>query len=744
MQNFQTRLNNQFFHYLDNSFKAAIFAAFFIASDFIIEKNTKWYYLITILFLIYFKTYSYNPSIFTVIYPVKPIKSRTMKPFKFHLLTAVLVILCTSTTIYAQNPGGVSTSLTLWLKGNYTTGSGPANKLKFGTSPKVEEWRNEKSSYALSQLTTTKQPEWYNGSAGSVVAGSSDSLNYNPNIKFNYSATVANASLLANSNTSTDLLGTAGTVIMVLTDDNAFRTAFTYYSNNVYRYQIKQTFRSQTSDGVAILSPINTTPSYRVDFSASAYNSPISNARIVVSRGFGSALNVRRNSTSIGTTTSETGYCPGIIAGINLGGNPGVSSNEPYNGRFGEVITYNATLSDANTRLIESYLAIKYGVTLNPNGLDPTNGYVNSSGTSIYSQGSTGTTYWNNIIGIGRDDNSGLIQKQSHTYDDSVRLYITSLVANNPANSGTITDNNDFLMMGATTGKLMEDAATASEKPSGITVRLDREWKLINTGFNQSFSMQIKLNGSASGLFTGGGTLRLLADDDGNFTNATKINSGTSGVTLSYSSGIITVTIVPASSGGIFPVNGTPKYIAVASTNGTLDDASVQFTCNKNNNLVLLEWSSTSEVSTDHYEVEKSFDLRSWSSISNISAKNTGNAAYKVSDAASNTTVYYRIKIISKTGEASYTSAQKINSNEITVHLQVYPNPVTSQLKVSWNGFKKPEQIKIFSVEGKAYNTVNIISEYNAVIQTGVLPKGVYILSVTGNGETLYTKFFKN
>ena len=670
-------------------------------------------------------------------------KSKTMKPPKFYLLAAIVFVFI-DPSVYAQNPGGVSSSLTLWLKGNYTTGSGPANKLKFGTSPNVEEWRNEKSSYALAQLTTTKQPQWFNGSAGSIVSGSSDSLNYNPNIKFNYSATVANASLLANSNTSTDLLGTAGTVIMVLTDDNAFRTSFTYYSNNVYRYQIKQTFRSQTSDGVAILSPINTTPSYRVDFSASAYNSPITNARIVVSRGFGNTLSVRRNSTTIGTTTSETGYCPGIIAGINLGGNPGVASNEPYNGRFGEVITYNSSLTDANTRLIESYLAVKYGITLNPNGLDATNGYVNSSGTSIYSQGSTGTTYWNNIIGLGRDDNSGLTQKQSHTYDDSVRLYISSLVANNPANSGTITDNNDFLMMGATTGKLMENSPTSAEKPSGITVRLDREWKLINSGFNQSFSMQIKLNGSASGLFTGGGTLRLLADDDGDFTNATKINSGTSGVTLSYSAGIITVTIVPASSGGIFPINGTPKYITVASTNGTLDDASIQFTCNKNNNLILLEWKSNSETTTDHYEVEKSFDLRSWSSISTVSAKNTGAASYKVADIASDITVYYRIKTISKTGEASYTSAQKINGNSITVQLQVYPNPVTSQLKVSWSGFKKPEHIKIFSAEGKAYNSGIVINDFNAVIQTAALPKGVYILSVTGNGETLYTKFFKN
>jgi hypothetical protein len=321
-----------------------------------------------------------------------------------------VALLLTPVVVLCQNPGGISTNLTLWLKGNYSTGGGPANKMKFGTSPSVEEWRNEKSSYALSQTTTTKQPQWYNGSPSSVVAGSSDSLNYSPNVKFTYSATVANATLLANSNTSTDLLGTAGTIILVLNDDNAFRTAFTYYSNNVYRYQIKQTFRSQTSDGVSIASPIANSFSYTSDFSAATYNSRFgNNARIVVSRGFGSTLAVRRNSTSIGLTNNNVqGFCPGITAGINIGGNPGVRSQEPYNGRFGEVITYSSTLSDADIRTIECYLAIKYGITLNPAGLDAANGYVNSSGTSIYSQGSTGTTYWNTnggVIGLGRDDN---------------------------------------------------------------------------------------------------------------------------------------------------------------------------------------------------------------------------------------------------------------------------------------------------------------------------------------------------
>lgn len=665
-----------------------------------------------------------------------------MKPIQF--LSYLLFILFFPTTIVAQTPGGIATSSTLWLKANYTTS--PV-KMTFSSSNLISGWMDEKSSYNLVQATTTKQPLYFDGSSS---GSSSDSLNYNPNVKFTYSATVANAALLANSNTSTNLLGTAGTIIMVLNDDNAFRTALTYYSNNVYRYQVKQTFRVQTSDGVAILSPIATSPSYRIDYAASAYNSPLRNARIVVSRGFGSTLAVRRNSTAISLVPANSNvplYCPGIIAGINLGGNPGVSSNEPFDGRFGEVITYNTTLSDADIQKIETYLAVKYGITLNPAGLNATNGYVSSAGTSVYSSGLTSTIYWNNIIGLGRDANSGLLQKQSHTYDDSIRLYAgATLAATNAANATTITDDGDFLMMGATTGKLMQDAATAAEKPSGVTVRLDREWKLINTGFNQVFRLQIKLDASASSYFTGGGILRLMADDDGDFTNATLISNGVSGVTISYASGIISVSITPASSGGIFPINGTPKYITIAAYNAILDASITNLLCTKIENGVLVKWQSSAERLVDHFEIEKSTNLQNWNSIYSETGKgiNGAGASYQFVDAASIQTItYYRIKEINTTGKIVYTEIQKITPSKREMILNTFPNPATEIVNITWNGFKRPQQIKVVSVDGRTYEVAVRINDYNATLAIETLPKGMYIIAVSNGTEIMYSKFCK-
>jgi len=87
---------------------------------------------------------------------------------------------------------------------------------------------------------------------------------------------------------------------------------------------------------------------------------------------------------------------------------------ELYNGNIPEVIVYNQNLTGTvNAQKINSYLGIKYGVTLSHN-------YLSSSGTTTY----TVATYGSNIVGIGRDDASALYQKQSTSVSGKCGLVI--------------------------------------------------------------------------------------------------------------------------------------------------------------------------------------------------------------------------------------------------------------------------------------------------------------------------------
>ena len=83
-----------------------------------------------------------------------------------------------------------------------------------------------------------------------------------------------------------------------------------------------------------------------------------------------------------------------------------------WKGPASEIIAYTTQVTAAERQKIDSYLAIKYGITLTTN-------YVSTSGTTIYT---TSSPYVNNIIGIGRDDIEALNQRQSHYDSDDVRI----------------------------------------------------------------------------------------------------------------------------------------------------------------------------------------------------------------------------------------------------------------------------------------------------------------------------------
>jgi hypothetical protein len=98
-------------------------------------------------------------------------------------------------------------------------------------------------------------------------------------------------------------------------------------------------------------------------------------------------------------------------------------------------------LSDDELKKIHSYLAIKYGISMN------TSDYMSTDGTVVWSN-SANSGYNNNIIGIARDDATDLYQKQAVSLTNShLKIFLGSLKETNTANTATIPDNT-YLMIG--------------------------------------------------------------------------------------------------------------------------------------------------------------------------------------------------------------------------------------------------------------------------------------------------------
>ncbi len=192
------------------------------------------------------------------------------------------------------------------------------------------------------------------------------------------------------------------------------------------------------------------------------------------------------------------------------------------------MIVYTAdhgNVSDAQK--IRSYLAIKYGITLSEDLLA-------TDGTTLW-DATTNAAYHNDVLAIGRDDDTELNQKQSTA--SVVAVGLGGVAASNAANANSFSTNLSFLVLGHDAGALTESPVIIG---SYTADQLGRVWyaeETSDTGGTLEF--QFDLTGvSVSG--TTAAEFQLVLDTDTDPTNGTRqIIAATS-----YASDIVTFSSV--------------------------------------------------------------------------------------------------------------------------------------------------------------------------------------------------------
>jgi len=257
-------------------------------------------------------------------------------------------------------------------------------------------------------------------------------------------------------------------------------------------------------------------------------------------------------------TTSPASQSSGA-RGIYIGKHSN-ASNSYYNGFINEVITYNADLSTLEITKVNTYLGIKFGITLDNTGGGIQGDYIATNDQIVW-DASLMAGYHNDVIGLCRDDNESLTQKQSHSFDDITRLYIDNLAVTNGTNLGTFPNNLTYLVSGHNDDIMCSTAASNLEIPSGydITNRLAREWKVTKTDFIQNFNMDFTTNICPDFISANLTNLKLLIDDDGDFLNA-DVYTQANGITFQITGNTISVIGI---NGTQIPNNST-KYLTLA------------------------------------------------------------------------------------------------------------------------------------------------------------------------------------
>ncbi|MBB1150538.1 hypothetical protein H4K35_10485 [Myroides sp. NP-2] len=169
------------------------------------------------------------------------------------------------------------------------------------------------------------------------------------------------------------------------------------------------------------------------------------------------------------------------------------SSSKTYTlqGAMPEVILYEGVLSSNEKERINSYLGIKYAITIKlGTTASPNFNYLLSDNTSIWNGNSTwNRTYHHNVASVVRDDDADLYNYQAKSTDvgSIVHMGVGTKLGSHPELGG-IQHDKTALTWGHNNGPLTLYSFAGNQEICGeIDTKLNgRVWMVDNTNFNQS------------------------------------------------------------------------------------------------------------------------------------------------------------------------------------------------------------------------------------------------------------------
>lgn len=172
----------------------------------------------------------------------------------------------------------------------------------------------------------------------------------------------------------------------------------------------------------------------------------------------------------------------------------------------------------------------------------------------------------------------------------------------------------------------------------------------------------------------------------------------------------------------------------------------------KAENQVLLTWNTTSEVNVSHFEIERSFDARSWGVVGVQNAKSRENGAagirnYSYKDLVAavpvnfSGIVYYRLRMVDEDQTFSYSGIRSVlvESKGDDAVFRVYPNPTSSGLIKVDVSASQTAQLRIFDLMGREI-TATPTFEGSMTVDLSRVPKGIYMLHIQGSAVSTVKK----
>jgi hypothetical protein len=388
------------------------------------------------------------------------------------------------------------------------------------------------------------------------------------------------------------------------------------------------------------------------------------------------------------------------------------AGSESWNGDIAEVIVYNEAVNDAQRIIIANYLAAKYGLSLAANDVyredDPARG-----------------NFDHDVAGIGRINASN-----QHTDAQGTGIIRIS----NP----TGLNNNEFLMWGHNNGAL--GAWGVGDLPDGVEGRLERVWRVSERNTTGTAAVDVgavDITFDLAGLgYVDPAHLRLIVDtdQDGVFADEAALVGAThlggdryrfsgvillqDGVRFTLGTSNISVTSLPIE---------LVSFQAQALSNSTVD----------------ISWATASEWDNDYFEVERSADLVTWTTVAQEDAVGHSNALVEYGAVDEHPVAgvnYYRLRQTDLDGTSTLSHVAAVELKERDgLDVTVYPNPTSGQVFIRLAGMEAGEfDVTVLDAAGRQVMQRTLVLLPNEALPLDLhgLATGIYTLRLRTGGRS--------
>ncbi|MDA3910194.1 MAG: T9SS type A sorting domain-containing protein [Bacteroidales bacterium] len=173
----------------------------------------------------------------------------------------------------------------------------------------------------------------------------------------------------------------------------------------------------------------------------------------------------------------------------------------------------------------------------------------------------------------------------------------------------------------------------------------------------------------------------------------------------------------------------------------------LSFDVKAENDAVLIQWETASEINNEFFTIQRSADGENWEDIAYIDGAGNSNRvlSYEYMDYSPiNGTAYYRLKQTDFDGAYETFNMLAVTiQNNIEIEISVYPNPVVSSLNVR-NNQAIALEMQLTNAAGQALKIISIAGNDEQSVEMEHLPSGLYyLIAIDANGNKTSEKILK-